>query len=125
LADAALSELGGDRALDIALESMIDAWFAYVEIHPFVRMLFRDDAGDPDIEAVLAEVHRAQRNADIILLRTADPPLPDAELEPLGEVMRSSLAGLAIWWREHPGTPRSALVGAMVRVARGVLASPL
>jgi AcrR family transcriptional regulator len=124
LATAALAEVGADRNLDSWLPAMIEAWFRHVEEHPYTwRMLFRDVTGDPDVQAVHAEVARAQRAADVVLLRRVVPPFPDAELEPLGEVVRSSLTGLALWWLEHPDTPRSVLVAAMLRVTRSIIAS--
>ena len=102
---------------------MLDAWFARVEQDPYTwRMLFRDTTGDPDIEAMHAELHRDQVAADVALLRLVDPPVPAEELEPLGEIVRSSLAGLALWWLDHPGTPRPVLVAVMLRMARGILA---
>jgi AcrR family transcriptional regulator len=124
LAAAALAEIGPGMALEAVLPAMVDAWFAHVEQHPYTwRMLFRDTTGDPDIEALHAELHRNQVAADVALLRLADPPLPPDELEPLGEIVRGSLAGLALWWLEHPDTPRSVLVAATLRMARGILAS--
>jgi AcrR family transcriptional regulator len=123
LAAAALAEIAPGQALGAALPAMVEAWFAHVELHPYTwRMLFRDTTGDPDIEALHAELHRDQVAADVALLRLVDPPLPPEELEPLGEVVRASLTGLALWWLEHPDTPRPVLVAAMVRMSRGILA---
>jgi len=120
LANAALTEGVGD--VIPRLEAMIDAWFRHVEEHPYVwRMLFRDTTGDPDVQAVHSELAQLQRSADVGLLRLSAPWLPEAELEPLGEVIRSGLTGLALWWLEHPGTPRTVLVAAMLRVTSGIL----
>lgn len=124
LTSVALAEVRADVSIEAALPGLIDAWFAHVEQHPYTwRMLFRNTTGDADIEAVHAEMHRAQVMADVMLLRLVDPPLPEEQLEPLGEVMRASLASLALWWLKHPHTSRSVLVDTMVRVAQGVLAS--
>jgi hypothetical protein len=49
--------------------------------------------------------------------------LPETELEPLGEIIRSSLTGLALWWLDNPGVPRGAVVAAMLRMTRGVLST--
>ena len=39
-----------------------DAWFAYIESHPFAgRLLFRDTSADPEIAAVHAEVAAPSR----------------------------------------------------------------
>jgi AcrR family transcriptional regulator len=106
------------------LSAMIDAWFAHVEQHPHSsKNLFQDATGDPEIEALQRELRRQQRAADVALLREFAPQLPEAELEPLGEIIRSALTGLALWWLEHPGTPRAVVVAAVLRVTQGVLAT--
>jgi AcrR family transcriptional regulator len=104
------------------LPAMIDAWFAHVEQHPHTsRMLFVDATGDPDIQALQRELRRRQRAADIALLREFAPRLPEDELEPLGEIIRSSLTGLALWWLDNPDVPRAVVVAAVLRVTKGVL----
>jgi AcrR family transcriptional regulator len=119
--DAFLNEPGDPNR---RLPAMIDAWFAHVEQHPHSsKNLFQDATGDPEIEVLQRELRRQQRAADVALLREFAPQLPEAELEPLGEVIRSALTGLALWWLEHPGTPRAVVVAAVLRVTRGVLAT--
>lgn len=104
------------------LPAMIDAWFTHVERHPHTsRNLFRDAVGDADIEALQRELRAQQRAADIALLREFVPQLPAAELEPLGEIMRSALTGLALWWLDHPDVPRGVVLAAALRITRGVL----
>ena len=94
-----------------------DAWFAYIEAHPFAgRMLFRDTTGDPKIEAMHQEVAASSR-AVIMALFASDPGAqrviaPEAEegLEMAWIVMRGVLQGLAMWWFEHPRVPRERVV---------------
>ena len=102
------------------LDAMLDAWFGYVEAHPFVRLLLHDSSGDPDVAALVRELHDRQRAADVALLREFAPHIPTAELQPLGEVIRSSLAGLALWWMEHPDTDRADVIAGMRRVVLGL-----
>jgi AcrR family transcriptional regulator len=117
--DAFLHEPGDPEQ---RLLAMIDAWFAHVEQHPHSsRNLFQDASGDSEIEALQQELRRRQRAADVALLREFAPQLPEVELEPLGEIIRSALTGLALWWLEHPDTPRSVVVAAVLRMTRGVL----
>ena len=125
LALAALGEfMEAKGAPERRLEAMLDAWFAHVGEHPYSsRMLFRDATGDAEIVALQRELRGRQRAADMALLREFAPHLPEAELEPLGEIIRSSLTGLGMWWLEHPGTPREVVVAAMVRMIRGMLAA--
>jgi AcrR family transcriptional regulator len=94
-----------------------DAWFAYIETHPFAgRMLFRDTTGDPKIETMHQEVAASSRAA-IMALFAGDPGAekvigPEAEegLEMAWVVMRGVLQGLAMWWYEHPSVPRERVV---------------
>jgi len=102
------------------LDAMLDAWFGYVEAHPFVRLLLHDSSGDPDVAALVRELHDRQRAADVALLREFAPHIPTGELEPLGEVIRSSLAGLALWWMDHPDTNRADVIAGMRRVVLGL-----
>jgi AcrR family transcriptional regulator len=125
LAVAALAVLeprSGDLASQLA--AAIDAWFIHVEAHPYAwRLLFRDTTHDPELEALHRELQRRQRATDVALLRRFVPSLPPAELEPLAEMIRSSLTGLALWWLDHPQTPRAVLVSALLRVMRGFLST--
>jgi AcrR family transcriptional regulator len=106
------------------LPAMIDAWFAHVEEHPHTsRMLLADVTGDEELRALQRDVRARQRAADVALLREFQPGLPEEELEPLGEVIRSSLSGLALWWLEHPEVPRRVVVAAMLRSTLGMLAA--
>jgi AcrR family transcriptional regulator len=111
-----------DVPVERRLEAMIDAWFAHVAEHPSSsRLLFQDIAGDAELRGLQHELRRRQRAADVAMLREFGPPLPEAELEPLGEIIRSSLTGLALWWLERPEVPRAVVSSAMLRMLRGLL----
>jgi len=107
------------------LAAMVDSWFEHVQAHPdSCRLLFQDVTGDRELRVRQRELRRRQRAADVAMLREFGPPLPEAELEPLGEVIRSSLTGLALWWLERPHVPRAVVVATMLRMLRGMLALP-
>lgn len=94
-----------------------DAWFAYMETHPFAgRMLFRDTTGDPEIAAMHAAV-AADSRAAVMPLVAAEPGTFDladsaavATLDMTWEVLRGVLQGLAMWWADHPEVPREQVV---------------
>lgn len=94
----------------------IDAWFAYVEAHPYAgRMLFRDTTGDPQIEAAHREIQRKSRAALLPLMPATSGPHSstandDLIAEMAWEVLRAALQGLALWWYEHPEVPREHVV---------------
>jgi AcrR family transcriptional regulator len=111
-----------DGTLETRLAAMIDAWFEHVEQHPdSCRLLFRDVTGDQAMRDLQDELRRRQRAADVALLREFGPPLPEQQLEPLGEIIRSSLTGLALWWLEHRDVARADVVSSMLRMLRGML----
>ncbi|HET7445306.1 MAG TPA: TetR/AcrR family transcriptional regulator [Solirubrobacterales bacterium] len=99
------------------VERSFDAWFAYVEEHPFAgRMLFRDTTGDPEIAAMHAEVAAESRAgvmplaaAELGVLNLADSATVDT-LSMFWEVLRGVLQGLAMWWSERPDIPREQVV---------------
>jgi len=122
LAAAALDQYLSDGALDQRLPQMLDAWFAYVETHPCAwRMLFLDTTGDPEVQELHRDLQARQRAADAAILRESLPTLTDEQLQPLAEVVRSSLTGLALWWHDHPQVDRQILVDTMLDVLTGIL----
>jgi AcrR family transcriptional regulator len=109
--------LPGDEPQEERVARSFDAWFAYIEAHPFAaRMLFRDTTGDPDVEAGRREVAAQSREA-IRPLMGQEPGTENisggADLESLDmawEVVRAVLQGLALWWHDHPQVPRERIV---------------
>jgi AcrR family transcriptional regulator len=100
------------------LQAILDGWFAYARANSHGwRMLFRDRGGDAEIAAFRGEVQ--QRARDVLaawLADVADPPIPGEQLEPTAEVIRAGLAGLILWWVDHPDAEREDLVAAVVRL---------
>src|SRR2546430_247763 len=78
---------------------------------------------DPDVEAFHREIQAKQRAFDMALIREHIKSVPGEQVEPLAEVVRSSLTGLALWWLDRPDVPRAVLVDVMLRVTAGVLAT--
>jgi AcrR family transcriptional regulator len=110
---ATLAEgMAAKQPLQERVSAVADAWFAYVETHPFAwSMLFRDTTGEPDIREFHETMRQTARSA-ISSLLTAERSLPldPRSVEPIAEVLRSAMTGLALWWREHPKTSRATLV---------------
>jgi AcrR family transcriptional regulator len=93
-----------------ALEGLLDAYFSYVETHPFAyRMYFRDTMHE-DIK---------QQGLKMLAALTATVPgFEDADeptLEMATEVLRTGLIGLALWWQEHPDVTRAQVVHSAMR----------
>lgn len=103
----------GDDPPERRIARSFDAWFAYIEKHPFAgRTLFRDTSGDPDVAAMHAEVAARSREATLPLFAAAlgaesiADLVIDESLDMAWIVMREVLQGLAIWWGKHPHVPR-------------------
>ncbi len=107
--------LSGDGPPRMRFPRAIDAWFAYVETHPYAwRMLFRDTTGEPEVEAIHAEVIAQSRAAILpLFVREREPGGGEEAAESLDvawEVLRAVLQGLAQWWYEHQEVPRATIV---------------
>jgi AcrR family transcriptional regulator len=135
--------LAGNEPAERRIPRAVAAWAAYVEAHPYVaRMFFAETTGDPEIAAIHREV-RGQATAALgVILGTeaggaagaaggagaagdagaagaagASAAMADGTAhEMAAEVVRSGLAGLAIWWSEHPEVPREQVVATALNV---------
>jgi AcrR family transcriptional regulator len=115
--------LFSDEPAEVRIPRAIAAWAGYVEAHrDAARMYFRDPTGVPAVQAFHAEIH-AQGRAALGTILGREPGAQhiagdaDAEaLEMAAEVMRAGLAGLALWWGEHPRVPREQIVRTAVNV---------
>jgi len=112
-------------SLQAQLPRILDAWYAYVEQHPYAwRMLFRDTTGDPDILAFHQELHASARALTRALIEgQASIAVREDEIEPLAEVVRSATTGLALWWLDHPAVRRETIVGVMSRLFDALIES--
>jgi AcrR family transcriptional regulator len=133
------THLPGPEPAEERIARSVDAWFAYMEAHPFAaRLLFRRVELDPEVDPVHAEVAGASRAA-IMTLFAAEPGSEnlagslDAEgLDMAWVVLRGILQGLADWWYDHPDVPRERVVATAMnglwlgfdRVSRGETWAP-
>jgi AcrR family transcriptional regulator len=121
--DALLAQLAqsmsGTDPLAERIPHAVDAWFANVQSDPYTwKLLFRDTTGDPEIAAFHDELHTSARMANVYLIRSqSEVEVPEEQIEPLAELIRAAIVGLALWWTEHPDVPRSTIV----QVATGTL----
>jgi AcrR family transcriptional regulator len=109
-------QLAGEEPPEQRIPRAIDAWFAYVESHPYAwRMLFGDTSGEADVKAEHEQVI-ASSAAAITPLFLAQPGVKELvgadrdALEMAWVTMRGVLQGLALWWYEHQHVPRERVV---------------
>jgi AcrR family transcriptional regulator len=112
--------LAGDEPAEERIARAVDAWAAYVQEHAYVpRLFFTEATSDPEIEAIHREVRAQATTALGAILGgeagVAAPAGPVAH-EMAAELMRAGLAGLAIWWNDHPEVPREQIVATAINV---------
>ena len=109
--------LAGDDPAEQRIPRAFDAWFAYVETHPYAwKMLFSETTGDHEVAAIHRQVREQSRAAVLPLFaresgaeRVAGSAEPEA-MEMAWEVIRAVLQGLALWWYDHRQVPREQVV---------------
>jgi AcrR family transcriptional regulator len=108
----------------VEVSSILDHWLDYVRenSHAWV-MLFRDNSGDDEIrEARLQVSLRAREVLAGFIAGRAGSHIPAEEVEPTAELLTSGLAGLALWWIDHPAVPKPVVAAVAGRISEGALA---
>ncbi len=99
----------------------LDAWFAYVESHPFAwRLLVRDTTGLAELEAHHRQM-RAQARAVIGRLLIDHLSVATTDAAPTAEFLRSAIVGVALWWLENPNVDRPEIAATAHRLICGAL----
>jgi AcrR family transcriptional regulator len=100
------------------IEAVLDTWLGYAKRNSHGwRMLFRDRGGDAEIDAMREETMSRAREVLVAWLASRpEPRVPLDQLEPTAEIVRAGLAGLVLWWIDHPEVPREDLVAAASRI---------
>jgi AcrR family transcriptional regulator len=116
-----VAELAGDEPTDARMRRAFTTWARYVEQNRFAsRMYFLEATGDPQARAAHRAIQahgRAALGAILGQQPGAHALARDAEgLEMAAETIRAGLAGLAIWWDEHPHVPRERIVETAMNV---------
>jgi AcrR family transcriptional regulator len=112
----------GDPAAFV--RAILEHWFDYVRENQHAwLMLFRDSSGDDDIRTLRRQVSlRAREVLAGFIAEQAGSRIPAHEVEPTAEVLSSGLAGLVLWWIDHPEVPKPVLVDVAARITAGAVA---
>ncbi len=117
------------------LRANIEAYYEFVEQHPFVwRFLFRDAPSDPQIADVHRRIHDRATAGIAALIRASAPGAGDVAAIPaeraawmLAKASQSATNGLAQWWWENRDVARQDVVTIAARLlwtgTRGFLAA--
>jgi AcrR family transcriptional regulator len=100
-----------------AVVGVLERWLDYVKAnqHAWV-MLFRDRGGDAEIQRVRTRVSDRARETMAAFVRAAGT-VPPAQVDATAELLRAGLAGLALWWIDHPDAPKHDVVATAGRLA--------
>ena len=103
------------------LRDVLDAFFAFVQEHPFAwQMLFREPPTDPKLAGAARRIHQQASNNVAALLRRLEPSkrdLPERQLELRAEGLKWAQQGLATWWYDHPEVTRAEIVEAVIAMS--------
>lgn len=108
--------LQGNRVGEARIREGIDAFFSYVEQHPYAwRILFREMSGGDEV----VEAHRRIQSeassslADFLAGGLGRSSGRDRQfLEMVGQFWGEAMRGLARWWYDHPSVKREQVVEA-------------
>ena len=108
---------------DVPSGEILSVWLDYVRANSDNwLMLFRDSSGDEDIRELRAQVSRTARRliAEFIAAQ-AGSRIPPEQVEPTAELLTSGLAGLVLWWIDHPEVPKDVVLEAAARPVSAVV----
>ena len=106
------------------LRAVLDRWLDYVRAnsHGWL-MLFRDSSGDDEIRARrLAVSDRAREVIVMFIAAMASGSVPRGQIQPTAAMLTNGLAGLALWWIDHPRVAKEAILESALRVCAPVFA---
>jgi AcrR family transcriptional regulator len=106
------------------VRAILEHWLDYVRENQHAwLMLFRDSSGDDEIRDLRGQVNlRAREVLASFIAEQAGPRIPPEQVEPTAELLSSGLAGLVLWWIDHPDVPKPVLVDVAARMCEAALA---
>jgi AcrR family transcriptional regulator len=107
---------------DALVAAILGGWLDYVaENSDAWLVIFRDRTGDSEIEK--ARRHVNQRATEVLaeFVRASAPGLDRELVEPTANFLTSGLAGLVLWWIDHPQVSRETVHATATRACAAVL----
>ena len=104
---------------DELVRAILTHWLDYVRENRHAwLMLFRDSSGDAEIQALRLRVSATAREViAAFIAEQAGDRIPSDQIEPTAELLRSGLAGLALWWIDNPETPKADVLDVATRLS--------
>ncbi|MDQ3759755.1 MAG: TetR/AcrR family transcriptional regulator [Actinomycetota bacterium] len=105
-----------------AIEAILGPWLDYAdENSDSWLIIFRDKTGDAEIERARVSVNRRATEVLAAFLREMSPDLDPELVEPTADFLRTGLAGLILWWIDHPSVPKKVVQTTATRACLAVL----
>jgi AcrR family transcriptional regulator len=103
---------------DEASIAILEHWLDYVRANRHAwGMIFRDSSGDEEIRALRADVNvRAREVLAGFISDHGGAGIPSEQVEPTAELLSSGLAGMVLWWIDHPEGPKPVIVAVAARI---------
>jgi AcrR family transcriptional regulator len=107
-----------DLAPEALVRLILEHWLDYVRENQHAwKMLFRDASGDDELRQRRLEVSARAREVMAGFVATVGAArVPAEQVEPTAELLTSGLAGLALWWIDHPNVPKQTVVDTAARL---------
>jgi AcrR family transcriptional regulator len=104
---------------DALVRTILERWLDYVHENQHAwLMLFRDHSGDEEIrERRRAVSLRAREVMAAFIAQRAGATIPRDQVEPTADLLTSGLAGLALWWIDHPSVPKRTVLEVAARTS--------
>lgn len=104
------------------VSQILDGWLDYVHENSYAwLMLFRDTSGDEEIKVARRRVSLRAREVLADFIRVVAPETAPELVAPTAEFLTSGLAGLALWWIDHPEAPKDVVHAAATRTTAAIL----
>jgi len=112
-------------ARDQLMRGILKVWLTYVRENRHVwLMLFRDSSGGAEIQRERRNLSSRAREVMAGFVTTvAGKSIPARQVDATAEVLTSGLAGLALWWIEHPRARKADVLEVAVRLGSAALAA--
>jgi AcrR family transcriptional regulator len=111
--------LAGESSPTNLVRTILEHWFDYVHLNQHAwLMLFRDSSGDEEIRERRVQVSLRAREVMASMIATLPgSTVPQEQVEATAELLTSGLAGLALWWIDHPDVAKSVPLEVAVRMS--------
>jgi AcrR family transcriptional regulator len=115
----------GELSEEEVVRAILSHWLDYVRENSHAwLMLFRDSSGDVEIQSTRRQVSaRARAVMAAVVAAQAGDRVPSRQIELTAELLRSGLAGLALWWIDNPDTPKDDVLDVATRLGLAAVAA--